>query len=154
MAKRPVMLPGSPNWPADADTPRAPAKKARRRTLMATLMHDALGVSMSGLAKIYRGCGYQVGWSVFSGDSEPAAGFMHALELLASLSLCANVPGHFSDIRHPGLDPADPGGDPGAVLRLPDPVARDRRIAPNCPRSIPRSTNMPTFVPRISGGQV
>jgi alanine-synthesizing transaminase len=63
---------------------------------MATLVHDTLCVSMSGLSKIYRACGYRVGWAVFSGDREPAGELMHAVELLASLRLCSNVPGQWA----------------------------------------------------------
>src|ERR1700683_4923042 len=34
---------------------------------MATLVHDTLCATLSGLSKIYRACGYRVGWAVFSG---------------------------------------------------------------------------------------
>src|SRR6185312_13446558 len=34
---------------------------------MATLVRDTLCVTLSGLSKIYRACGYRVGWAVFSG---------------------------------------------------------------------------------------
>jgi alanine-synthesizing transaminase len=63
---------------------------------MATLVHDALCVTFNGLSKIYRACGYRVGWIVFSGDREHAGDYMHAVELLASLRLCANVPGQWA----------------------------------------------------------
>jgi len=63
---------------------------------MATLVHDTLCVTMSGLSKVYRACGYRVGWAVFSGERERAAEYMHSVELLASLRLCANVPGQWA----------------------------------------------------------
>ena len=63
---------------------------------MATLVHDTLCVTFNGLSKIYRACGYRVGWIVFSGDRENARDYMHAVELLASLRLCANVPGQWA----------------------------------------------------------
>ena len=63
---------------------------------MATLVHDTLCVTMSGLSKIYRACGYRVGWAVFSGERDSASDYMHAVELLASLRLCANVPGQWA----------------------------------------------------------
>ena len=63
---------------------------------MATLVHDTLCATFNGLSKIYRACGYRVGWIAFSGDRENAADFMHAVELLASLRLCANVPGQWA----------------------------------------------------------
>jgi len=63
---------------------------------MATLVHETLCATFGGLSKIYRACGYRVGWVAFSGDREHAAEYMHAVELLASLRLCANVPGQWA----------------------------------------------------------
>lgn len=67
-----------------------------RHTPMATLVEDTLCATFNGLSKIYRACGYRVGWIVFSGERENAAGYLHAVELLASLRLCANVPGQWA----------------------------------------------------------
>ena len=58
---------------------------------MATLVHDTLCATLSGLSKVYRACGYRVGWAAFSGRTQMAADYLHALELLASLRLCSNV---------------------------------------------------------------
>jgi alanine-synthesizing transaminase len=58
---------------------------------MATLVHDTLCATLSGLSKVYRACGYRVGWAVFSGRTQTAADYLHGLELLASLRLCSNV---------------------------------------------------------------
>jgi len=63
---------------------------------MATLVHDTLCCTMSGLSKIYRACGYRVGWAAFSGDVQNAADYLSALELLSSLRLCSNVPGQWA----------------------------------------------------------
>jgi alanine-synthesizing transaminase len=63
---------------------------------MATLVHDTLCATFGGLSKIYRACGYRVGWVAFSGDREHAAEYLHAVELLSSLRLCANVPGQWA----------------------------------------------------------
>jgi alanine-synthesizing transaminase len=63
---------------------------------MATLVHNTLCCTMSGLSKIYRACGYRVGWAVFSGDIENAAEYLSGLELLSSLRLCSNVPGQWA----------------------------------------------------------
>jgi len=63
---------------------------------MATLVHGTLCVTMSGLSKVYRACGYRVGWAVFSGEREGAAEYMNGLELLASLRLCSNVPAQWA----------------------------------------------------------
>jgi len=58
---------------------------------MATLVRDTLCCTMSGLSKIYRACGYRVGWAAFSGNLRGAGDYLAALELLSSLRLCANV---------------------------------------------------------------
>jgi len=58
---------------------------------MATLVRDTLCATLSGLSKVYRACGYRVGWAVFSGRTRPAADYLSALELLSSLRLCSNV---------------------------------------------------------------
>jgi alanine-synthesizing transaminase len=65
-------------------------------TPMATLVRDTVCVSMSGLSKVYRACGYRVGWAVVSGKLRAAQGFLEAMELLASLRLCSNVPGQWA----------------------------------------------------------
>jgi alanine-synthesizing transaminase len=63
---------------------------------MATLVQGTLCCTMSGLSKVYRACGYRVGWAVFSGDTEHAADYLSGLELLSSLRLCSNVPGQWA----------------------------------------------------------
>jgi alanine-synthesizing transaminase len=63
---------------------------------MATLVRDTLCCTLSGLSKVYRACGYRVGWAVFSGRLRGAADYMAALELVASLRLCSNVPGQWA----------------------------------------------------------
>jgi len=63
---------------------------------MATLVSDTVCLSFSGLSKIYRACGYRVGWCVFSGDLDRASEYIHAMELLSALRLCSNVPGQWA----------------------------------------------------------
>jgi alanine-synthesizing transaminase len=63
---------------------------------MATLVHDTLCATLSGLSKIYRACGFRIGWASFSGERTGAADYLQALELLSSLRLCANVPGQWA----------------------------------------------------------
>ena len=63
---------------------------------MATLVHDTLCATFNGLTKVYRACGYRVGWIAFSGERKNAGEYLHAVELLASLRLCANVPGQWA----------------------------------------------------------
>ena len=81
---------------------------------MATLVENAICLTFSGLSKVYRACGYRVGWCVFSGDLERAEEYVHGMELLAALRLCSNVPGQWAvqtalggfqsiaDLVHPG----------------------------------------------------
>ncbi len=63
---------------------------------MATLVHGTLCATMSGLSKVYRACGYRVGWASFSGRTPAAADYFSALELLSSLRLCSNVPAQWA----------------------------------------------------------
>jgi alanine-synthesizing transaminase len=63
---------------------------------MATLVKETLCATFGGLSKIYRACGYRVGWISFSGERDNAREYLHAVELLASLRLCANVPGQWA----------------------------------------------------------
>ncbi len=63
---------------------------------LATVVRDTLCCTMSGLSKIYRACGYRVGWAAFSGNLRGAADYLAALELLSSLRLCANVPAQWA----------------------------------------------------------
>jgi alanine-synthesizing transaminase len=62
----------------------------------ATLCHDTLCVTFGGLSKVYRACGYRVGWAYFSGQRSHATEYLQTLELLASLRLCSNVPGQWA----------------------------------------------------------
>ena len=63
---------------------------------MATLVRDTLCATLSGLSKVYRACGYRVGWAVFSGRTRSAADYLRSLELLSSLRLCSNVIGQWA----------------------------------------------------------
>jgi alanine-synthesizing transaminase len=65
-------------------------------TPLATLTRHTLCLTFSGLSKVYRACGLRVGWLVFSGEREHARDYLQAVELLASLRLCSNVPGQFA----------------------------------------------------------
>ncbi len=63
---------------------------------LATLATATVCLTYSGLSKIYRACGYRVGWCVFSGDLDNAADYIHGMELLSALRLCSNVPGQWA----------------------------------------------------------
>lgn len=62
-------------------------------TSMAALADDVLFVTFNGLSKAYRVAGYRSGWMVISGAKEKATDYMDGIDLLASMRLCANVPG-------------------------------------------------------------
>ena len=63
---------------------------------LATLVNNTVCLTYSGLSKVYRACGYRVGWCVFTGELEKAASLQHGMELLAALRLCSNVPGQWA----------------------------------------------------------
>ena len=63
---------------------------------MATLCSSALCATFSGLSKVYRACGYRVGWVAFSGAHDRSAELINAMDLLAALRLCSNVPGQWA----------------------------------------------------------
>ncbi len=64
-------------------------------TAMGSLSDDVLTVSFNGLSKNYRSCGYRAGWMVVSGDRRAAGDYIEGLDMLASMRLCANVPGQY-----------------------------------------------------------
>lgn len=65
-------------------------------TSIASLADDVLFVTFNGLSKNYRACGYRAGWMILSGEKKHASDFIEGLNMLASMRLCANVPGQLS----------------------------------------------------------
>ena len=63
---------------------------------IASLITDVLVVTFNGLSKNYRACGYRVGWMVLSGNKAIAEDYISGLNMLASMRLCANVPGQWA----------------------------------------------------------
>lgn len=63
---------------------------------IASLADDVLFVTFNGLSKNYRTCGYRAGWMVISGDKGHAGDYIEGLNMLASMRLCANVPGQLA----------------------------------------------------------
>ncbi len=63
---------------------------------LATLATKTLCATFSGLSKVYRACGLRVGWVSYSGEKQSSREYLRAVDLLASLRLCANVPGQFA----------------------------------------------------------
>ncbi len=67
-----------------------------KHTALGSLSEDVLTLSFNGLSKNYRACGYRAGWMIVSGDKRGAKDYIEGLEMLASMRLCANVPGQFA----------------------------------------------------------
>jgi len=63
---------------------------------IASVCRDTLCATFGGLSKVYRACGLRVGWVSFTGDKTHARDYLEGLEVLASLRLCANVPGQWA----------------------------------------------------------
>jgi len=65
-------------------------------TSIASLAEDVLFITFNGLSKNYRTCGYRAGWMVISGEKSHAKDYIEGLNMLASMRLCANVPGQLA----------------------------------------------------------
>jgi alanine-synthesizing transaminase len=65
-------------------------------TPVATLVKHTLCGTFSGLSKVYRSCGFRVGWLSFSGEKEQARDYLLGLDTIASLRLCSNVVGQWA----------------------------------------------------------
>ncbi|HEX2603475.1 MAG TPA: pyridoxal phosphate-dependent aminotransferase [Oxalicibacterium sp.] len=65
-------------------------------TSLASLADDVLFITLNGLSKNYRSCGYRAGWMVVSGEKRYAKDYIEGLNMLASMRLCANVPGQYA----------------------------------------------------------
>lgn len=65
-------------------------------TSIASLADDVLFVTLNGLSKNYRACGYRAGWMVVSGEKRHAQDYVEGLTMLASMRLCSNVPGQWA----------------------------------------------------------
>ena len=65
-------------------------------TPVATLVENTLCGTFSGLSKVYRSCGFRVGWVSFSGTKGHAQEYLLGLDTLASLRLCSNVVGQWA----------------------------------------------------------
>jgi alanine-synthesizing transaminase len=65
-------------------------------TAIGALSEDVLTVTLNSLSKSYRSCGFRAGWMVVSGDKRHASDYLEGLGILASMRLCANVPGQYA----------------------------------------------------------
>jgi alanine-synthesizing transaminase len=104
-------------------------------TSIAALADDVLFATFNGLSKNYRACGYRSGWMVLSGDKRHAQDYIEGLNILASMRLCANVPGQFAiQTALGGYQSIDDLVAPGGRL------ARQRDLAYDLVTSIPGVT--------------
>jgi len=69
---------------------------AEKHVATASLADDVLFITFNGLSKAYRVAGFRAGWMVISGAKSRANDYVEGIELLASMRLCANVPGQHS----------------------------------------------------------
>jgi alanine-synthesizing transaminase len=65
-------------------------------TSIAALADDVLFITLNGLSKNYRSCGYRAGWMVISGEKRHAKSYIEGLNMLAAMRLCANTPGQLA----------------------------------------------------------
>ena len=63
---------------------------------MATLARKTLVGTFGGLSKVYRACGWRVGWLSFAGPKDHARDYIQAIDLLTALRLCSNVQGQWA----------------------------------------------------------
>lgn len=88
-----------------------------RFTPLARLAGPVPCLTFDGLSKVQRACGYRVGWLSLTGAPAQLGEIEHGLDLLASLRLCANVPGQWAiapSLR--GADTISPLTAPGGRL--------------------------------------
>jgi len=69
---------------------------AAKHIPLSSLSEDVLCITFNGLSKSYRLAGFRSGWIYISGPKESATDFVQGIEMLASMRLCANVPGMFA----------------------------------------------------------
>jgi alanine-synthesizing transaminase len=85
-------------------------------TPLAGLAGDTPCLTYGGLSKVFRACGYRVGWLSVSGAPARTAALRERLELLSALRLCSNVAGQWA------IEPALAGE--ASILELTAPGGR------------------------------
>lgn len=65
-------------------------------TALASLADDVFCISLGGLSKNYRACGYRAGWMILSGARGHAKDYIDGLNIVTSMRLCANVPAQYA----------------------------------------------------------
>ena len=59
---------------------------------IATLADDITILTYNGLSKVYRSCGFRMGWVMVTGPAKRNQGFLEGLKMMMAMRLCANVP--------------------------------------------------------------
>lgn len=67
-----------------------------KHTPAASLSDDTLFITLNGLSKSHRLCGFRVGWMVISGKKDDAKDFIEGLSILSSMRLCSNMPAQYA----------------------------------------------------------
>lgn len=62
-----------------------------KHTAIASLAPDVFCITMNGLSKSHRICGFRVGWMILSGRKDHVKGYIEGINMLANMRLCANV---------------------------------------------------------------
>ena len=63
----------------------------KKHIAIASLAPDVFCVSMNGLSKSHRICGFRVGWMVLSGPKKNVRGYIEGLNMVSNMRLCSNV---------------------------------------------------------------
>ena len=82
-------------------------------TPLASLAGELPCVTFGGLSKVHRACGLRIGWATLSGNGARIEAYRDALQLLAALRLCPNVPAQWA------IEPALNGPDTISALTAP-----------------------------------
>ncbi len=64
----------------------------KKHVSIASLAPDLFCVTLNGLSKSHRVCGFRVGWMCLSGPKDYVKGYVEGLNILSSMRLCSNVP--------------------------------------------------------------
>ncbi|MCK9537988.1 aminotransferase class I/II-fold pyridoxal phosphate-dependent enzyme [Dokdonella sp.] len=80
---------------------------------LAPLAGEVPCISYGGLSKVHLACGYRVGWLSVSGAHKRVQPMLQALDLLAAMRLCSNVPAQWA------IRPALEGANAMAALTRP-----------------------------------
>jgi len=67
-----------------------------KHTSLASLNPDIFCITMNGLSKNYRSCGFRAGWMILSGNKKNVTDYIDGLDLLSNMRLCSNVPGQYA----------------------------------------------------------